>query len=123
MTKFTDLSHVLVEKYQLSQNDANTFIVSFVEVLTNGLKSDKQVKIKGLGTFKVVSVSPRESVDVNTGERILIEGREKISFTPENSLRDRVNSPFELFDTVEVDDHIDFSDIDEKYQNFDASKF
>lgn len=121
MTKFTDLSHVLVEKYQLSQNDANTFIVSFVEVLTNGLKSDKQVKIKGLGTFKVVSVSPRESVDVNTGERILIEGREKISFTPENSLRDRVNSPFELFDTVEVDDHIDFSDIDEKYQNFDEA--
>ena len=116
MIKLTDLAAVLVEKAELTKREADFFIPLFIDVLTTGLKSDKQVKIKGLGTFKVTAVSPRESVDVNTGERILIEGRDKISFTPEVALRDRVNAPFEQFETVTISDDADFSEIDERYQ-------
>ena len=85
------------------------------KVVNEGLKEDKLVKIKGLGTFKLTKVSARESVDVNTGERIVIEGREKISFTPDNYMRDLVNSPFSQFETVVLSDGVDFSAIDEKY--------
>ena len=116
MIKLTDLAAVLVEKAELTKREADFFIPLFIDVLTTGLKSDKQVKIKGLGTFKVTAVSPRESVDVNTGERIIIEGRDKISFTPEVALRDRVNAPFEQFETVTISDDADFSEIDERYQ-------
>lgn len=116
MIKITDLASVLEEQHQLSKSEAEFFIPLLVDVLTTGLKADKQVKIKGLGTFKVTSVNARESVDVNTGERIIIEGREKISFTPEPVLRDKVNSPFEQFETVTVSDDADFSEIDERYQ-------
>lgn len=116
MIKLTDLATVLVEKAELTKREADFFIPLFIDVLTTGLKSDKQVKIKGLGTFKVTAVSPRESVDVNTGERIIIEGRDKISFTPEVALRDRVNAPFEQFETVTISDDADFSEIDERYQ-------
>ncbi len=116
MIKLTDLAAVLVEKAELTKREADFFIPLFIDVLTTGLKSDKQVKIKGLGTFKVTAVSPRESVDVNTGERIIIEGRDKISFTPEVALRDRVNVPFEQFETVTISDDADFSEIDERYQ-------
>ena len=116
MIKLTDLAAGLVEKAELTKREADFFIPLFIDVLTTGLKSDKQVKIKGLGTFKVTAVSPRESVDVNTGERIIIEGRDKISFTPEVALRDRVNAPFEQFETVTISDDADFSEIDERYQ-------
>lgn len=120
MIKITDLASVLMEQHGLTKNEADFFIPLFVDVLTTGLKTDKQVKIKGLGTFKVTAVNARESVDVNTGERIRIEGRDKISFTPENALRDRVNSPFEQFETVTVGDDVDFSEIDERYSELES---
>ena len=122
MIKITDLASVLEEQHQLSKSEAEFFIPLLVDVLTTGLKTDKQVKIKGLGTFKVTSVNARESVDVNTGERIIIEGREKISFTPEPVLRDKVNSPFEQFETVTVSDDADFSEIDERYQQLEEQE-
>lgn len=120
--KITDLAHVLQDQHQLSKNEAEFFISLLVDVLTTGLKADKQVKVKGLGTFKVTSVNARESVDVNSGERIIIEGREKISFTPEPALRDKVNSPFEQFETVTVSDDADFSEIDERYQKLEEQE-
>ena len=95
--------------------EAEAFITAMFKVVNEGLKEDKLVKIKGLGTFKLTKVSARESVDVNTGERIVIEGREKISFTPDNYMRDLVNSPFSQFETVVLSDGVDFSAIDEKY--------
>ena len=95
--------------------EAEAFITAMFKVVNEGLKEDKLVKIKGLGTFKLTKVSARESVDVNTGERIVIEGREKISFTPDNYMRDLVNSPFSQFETVVLSEGVDFSALDEKY--------
>ena len=113
MNKISELSSVLVAKYGLSQKEADAFVVQMFDVINSGLQSsDKQVKVKGLGTFKIQSVNARESIDVNTGERIVIEGRNKISFTPETSLKNRVNLPFSLFETVIINDGVDFSDIE-----------
>ena len=113
MNKISELSSVLVAKYGLSQKEADAFVVQMFDVSNSGLQSsDKQVKVKGLGTFKIQSVNARESIDVNTGERIVIEGRNKISFTPETSLKNRVNLPFSQFETVIINDGVDFSDIE-----------
>lgn len=106
---------MLTSKMGLEVVEAEAFITTMFKVVNEGLKEDKLVKIKGLGTFKLTKVSARESVDVNTGERIVIEGREKISFTPDNYMRDLVNSPFSQFETVVLSDGVDFSAIDEKY--------
>ena len=106
---------MLTSKMGLEVAEAEAFITAMFKVVNEGLKEDKLVKIKGLGTFKLTKVSARESVDVNTGERIIIEGREKISFTPDNYMRDLVNSPFSQFETVVLRDGVDFSAIDEKY--------
>ena len=106
---------MLTSKMGLEVAEAEAFIAAMFKVVNEGLKEDKLVKIKGLGTFKLTKVSARESVDVNTGERIVIEGREKISFTPDNYMRDLVNSPFSQFETVVLSDGVDFSAIDEKY--------
>lgn len=106
---------MLTSKMGLEVAEAEVFITAMFKVVNEGLKEDKLVKIKGLGTFKLTKVSARESVDVNTGERIVIEGREKISFTPDNYMRDLVNSPFSQFETVVLSDGVDFSAIDEKY--------
>ena len=106
---------MLTSKMGLEVAEAEAFITAMFKVVNEGLKEDKLVKIKGLGTFKLTRVSARESVDVNTGERIVIEGREKISFTPDNYMRDLVNSPFSQFETVVLSDGVDFSAIDEKY--------
>lgn len=106
---------MLTSKMGLEVAEAEAFITAMFKVVNEGLKEDKLVKIKGLGTFKLTKVSARESVDVNTGERIIIEGREKISFTPDNYMRDLVNSPFSQFETVVLSDGVDFSAIDEKY--------
>lgn len=113
MNKISELSSVLVAKYGLSQKESDAFVVQMFDVINSGLQSsDKQVKVKGLGTFKIQSVNARESIDVNTGERIVIEGRNKISFTPETSLKNRVNLPFSQFETVIINDGVDFSDIE-----------
>jgi nucleoid DNA-binding protein len=92
--------------------DAETFVAMLFDVVNDGLMKDKLVKVKGLGTFKVASVKDRESVNVNTGERVLIEGHDKITFTPDAALRDFVNKPFAQFETVIVKDGVDFSDLD-----------
>lgn len=113
MNKTSDIAAVIASKYDLSQADAERFVAAMFEVVDDSLQAgEKQVKVKGLGTFKVTSVSSRESVNVNNGERIVIEGRNKISFTPDNTLKDRVNMPFAQFDTVVLNDGVDFSDLD-----------
>lgn len=104
MKRTTDFTELLTEKYQLSQADAERFVQMMTDVLNDALHYEKQVKIKGLGTFKVIPVNARESVDVNTGRRITIDARDKISFTPEATLKERVNSPFEQFSSVELQD-------------------
>lgn len=111
------LADKLVEKSGLSQIEAELFIRKMFDVCHQGLAADKIVKMRWLGTFKVTSVKERESVDVNTGERIVIEGRDKISFTPDNILKEIVNKPFAQFETVIVNDGVDFESIDKKYED------
>ena len=113
----SDLAQRLVEKSGISLQDAELFIRKMFDVANEGLQSDKLVKMKWLGTFKVMAVKDRESVDVNTGERIIIEGRDKISFTPDNILKEIVNKPFAQFETVVVNDGVDFDEIDRKFEN------
>ncbi len=115
MAKVNDFARELSEKYGLSLGDASDFVCAMFDVVKEELDgADSSVKIKGFGTFKVSAVGARASVDVNTGERIIIDGRNKISFTPEVLLRDRVNRPFVQFETVVLNDGVDFSEIDEE---------
>ena len=116
MSRIEGLVGTLVERYSLSRTEAEEFVTSIFGVVRDNLDKDKIVKVKGLGTFKLADVNARESIDVNTKERIVIEGRAKISFTPENAVRDRINSPFSQFETVDLDDDVDFSSIDDKYK-------
>ena len=112
-----DLAKQLADKDVLQQTDAELFIRKMFDVANEGLESDKLVKIKWLGTFKVQAVKDRESVDVNTGDRIVIEGRDKIAFTPDNILKEIVNKPFAQFETVVVNDGVDFDSIDQKFEH------
>lgn len=117
MTSLNEFAKSLTDKYGLSDNDALNFLKEMFAVITDELRNGSDatsVKVKGLGTFRMQSVNPRVSVDVNTGERILIGGRYKIVFTPEAMLRDRVNSPFAQFETFVVNEGIDFSQVDEE---------
>lgn len=109
------LAKSISSKHGLTQAEAERFVSKMFEVANEGLQEDKLLKMKWLGTFKVTAIKDRESVDVNTGERIVIEGRDKISFTPDNILKEIVNKPFAQFETVVVNDGVDFSDIDEKF--------
>ena len=109
------LARVLAEKNNMTISEAETFIKQMFEVANSVMQADKQLKIRWLGTFKVMSVKDRESVDVNTGERIVIGGRDKITFTPDNILKEIVNKPFAQFETVVVNDGVDFSEIDRKF--------
>ena len=122
MAKVNDFARELSEKYGLSLSDASDFIGAMFDVVSEELDdTDSSVKIKGFGTFKVSAVSARASVDVNTGERIIIDGRNKISFTPEVLLRDRVNRPFVQFETVVLNDGVDFSEIDDEMNELSDS--
>ena len=109
------LAKILAEKNNMTISEAETFIKQMFEVANSVMQADKQLKIRWLGTFKVMSVKDRESVDVNTGERIVIGGRDKITFTPDNILKEIVNKPFAQFETVVVNDGVDFSEIDRKF--------
>lgn len=122
MSKFSDLAAPLAEKFKITQKEADKFLSLMVDVLNDGLHDDKLVKIKGLGTFKVASMSARKSVNVNTGEPIVIEGREKISFTPDASLKERVNSAFAQFETTPVNEGVDFSEIDRKFDKQETAE-
>ena len=122
MAKVNDFARELSERYGLSLSDASDFIGAMFDVVNEELDdTDRSVKIKGFGTFKVSAVSARASVDVNTGERIIIDGRNKISFTPEVLLRDRVNRPFVQFETVVLNDGVDFSEIDDEMDELSDS--
>lgn len=116
------LAKAVASKRGLTQAEAERFIATMFEVAGAGIQEDKLLKMKWLGTFKITSVKDRESVDVNTGERILIEGRDKISFTPDNILKEIINKPFAQFETVVVNDGVDFSDIDEKFANMEREE-
>lgn len=113
------LAKGLAEKSAIGQNDAETFIKAMFDIANVALQDSKLLKVKWLGTFKVTSIKERESVDVNTGDRILIEGREKIAFTPDNVLKEIVNKPFAQFETVVVNDGVDFSAVDEKFSKLE----
>lgn len=116
----TDLAGVIAKQRKLSTKDVEKFISAMFLVVDKGLDADRLVKIKGLGTFKVTSVKPRESINVNTGARVVIEGHDKVSFTPDTSMRDLINKPFAQFETVVLKDDVDFSDIE--HDNSDEEK-
>ena len=117
MSKFSlnTLGKLLADKSGLSQVEEELFIRKMFDVCNQGLDADKQVKIKWLGTFKIQATKDRESINVNTGERFTIEGRDKLTFTPDNILKEIVNKPFAQFETVVVNDGVDFDEIDEKF--------
>lgn len=121
MNKYGRLSEMLMSKFNISEQESNNFIAEMFKLIEDALKTDKQVKVKGLGTFKLTPVNARESIDVNTGERIVIESREKISFSPDTSLSDLVNSPFAQFETVVLNDGVDFSEIDNYYSKLEIA--
>ena len=109
-----DLAKMLASKYGISVNEAKTFTNTFIDLVNEGLQEDGLVKIKGFGTFKIVEVKDRESINVTTGERILIPGRRKVTFTPDSVMKELVNKPFSQFDTVVLNEGVDFSDIDQQ---------
>ena len=99
-----DLIDALAEKHGITKKDAEAFVKEFFSLIEEGLETDQYVKIKGLGTFKLTKVESRESVNVNTGERIQIEGHTKVAFTPETNVKDVINKPFAHFETVVLND-------------------
>lgn len=107
-----DIARILADKHDLSLKQAEQFLVALFDVVNDGLRDSKQVKIKGLGTFKVIDIKERESVNVTNGERIVIEGRSKITFTPDAVMKELVNKPFSQFETVVLNDGVDFSNIE-----------
>ena len=120
MGKYTiqQLAEILVKKNGLNEKEAQDFVVAIFEIVKEGLEQDKLVKIKGFGTFKIIDIDPRASINVNTGERVLIEGHQKITFTPDAAMKEMVNRPFSQFETVILNDGVDLSEIDRTY-NFE----
>ena len=106
-----ELAAVLVAKGGLKKKDAERFAMTVFDIVKDGLAADRLVKIKGLGTFKLIDIDSRESVNVNTGERVLIEGHEKVTFTPDTAMKDLVNKPFSQFETVVLNEGVDFSEM------------
>lgn len=112
MEKLTlsDITTVLVKKNKLSAKEAEAFVSAIFDVIRQGLETDQQVKVRGLGTFKIIGVEARSSVNVNTGERVLIDGHSKITFTPDNTMKELVNKPFSQFETVILNEGVEFED-------------
>ena len=106
------LAKLLMQKHGLDKNEALQFLTAVFETVQYGLQKDKQVKVKGLGTFKVIEVEARESINVNTGERLLIESHSKITFVPDTAMKDLVNKPFSSFETVILNDGVNFDDME-----------
>ena len=105
-----DIAKVLSDRKGLSKNDASNFVNEMFDIIQQALERDMVVKVKGFGTFKIIDVDPRESVNVNTGERVLIEGHNKITFTPDQLLKEIVNKPFSQFETVVLNEGVDFAE-------------
>ena len=117
-----EIAAVLLEKNGLRKKDAELFAQSMFDLIKECLASDRVVKVKGLGTFKVVDIEARESVNVNTGERVLIEGHDKITFTPDNTMKELVNKPFSQFETVVLNEGVTFEDIEEEPEVFEVQE-
>lgn len=111
-TSIQRIAEAVASKHNCTQKEAEDFVQALFKAINEGLDTDKVVKLKGLGTFKVVGVKPRESVNVNTGERVVISGHDKVSFTPDAAMKDLVNKPFAQFETVVLNDGVDFEAID-----------
>lgn len=105
-----ELADMLAQKVGISKREAQQFLTDFVETIQDGVNNDKLVKIKGLGTFKVIDVDARESVNVNTGERVTIDSHQKLTFTPDAAMKELVNKPFSQFETVVLNDGVEFDD-------------
>ena len=112
-----DIAKVIAAKYGLKVSDSKTFINTFMDLVNEGLQEDGLVKIKGFGTFKIIEVKDRESINVTTGERFLIPGRNKVTFTPDSVMKEMVNKPFSQFDTVILNDGVDFSDLEQQMED------
>lgn len=115
MSRLSELSRYLVDKFAITQTEADSFVREFFNVIKDNLERDKTVKVKWLGTFKIVETVPRETIDINTRERITIDSRNKLVFVPEAAVKRRVNSPFESFVALELGDDVDFTEIDSRY--------
>ena len=118
----SELSAVLAEKQGIDRRTAQRFVTSVVAVVQSGLEADRLVKIKGLGTFKIIDVEARESVNVNTGERLVIGGHSKLTFLPDNTMKELVNKPFSQFETVILNDGVEFDDDSEIFNAADTEK-
>ncbi|MBR6276009.1 MAG: HU family DNA-binding protein [Prevotella sp.] len=105
-----EIANILIAKNGLKKKDADSFVAAMFDVVKDGLQSDRLVKVKGLGTFKVIDIEPRESVNINSGERVVIEGHGKITFTPDVTMKELVNKPFAQFETVTLNDGVVFDD-------------
>jgi nucleoid DNA-binding protein len=107
----TEIAKILVDKNKLTPQDAKLFAGTMFDLIKKRLNSEGQVKIKGLGTFKMIRIEARESVSVRTGERVMIDSHAKISFTPDNTMKELVNKPFSQFETVMLNDGVEFEDL------------
>ena len=105
-----ELASTLQERRQLNKKEASQFVNEMFRIIQESLDQDKLVKVKGLGTFRIIDVEDRESVNVNTGDRVLIEGHGKITFTPDALMKELVNKPFSQFETVVLNEGVDFDD-------------
>ena len=108
-----DIAKVLVEKSGLTQKEANKFATEMFSIIQQRLEEDELVKIKGFGTFKIINVEARESVSVRTGERVMIDSHAKVTFTPDTVMKELVNKPFSQFETVVLNDGVEFDDVTE----------
>ena len=117
-----DLAAELATRTGMQRKDADAFVRAFFDTLGKEIKEEKSVKVKALGTFKMVEVQERESVNVNTGERVLIGGHQKITFTPDSVMKEMVNRPFSQFETVILNDGVDFSDVEKEEPAPEAPK-
>lgn len=107
-----DIAALVARKQKVGKKEAAEIVTTFFRIISEGLHEDRLVKVRGLGTFKVTAVKPRESVNINTGERVVIEGHDKISFVPDTVMKDFVNKPFAQFTTVPVNEGVSFESID-----------
>ena len=108
-----EIANILIEKSGLTKKDADLFVMTMFELVKEGLETDRLVKIKGLGTFKIIDIEARESVNVNTGERVVIEGHDNITFTPDATMKELVNKPFSQFETVALNEGVNFDDMEQ----------
>ena len=122
MSNIKDLAKIVADRYDMHQQDAEKFMDDMFSLIRSALINDEQVKIKGLGTFKVQTVKERASVNVNTGEKVMINSHDRISFTPDATMRDSVNKPFAHFVTVPLNEGVVFDDMDDMSKVADSTE-